>query len=68
MNSVVLQEITHTQTNFADFHSFVDVSFESSDMGVSFGLSTEKRQLVKDHGSIQGARERIKIYKELKRE
>lgn len=50
-------------SNFADFRSFVDVSFDSSDLCVSFGMSTENRHLVRDHRSIQGQERKLRDIK-----
>jgi hypothetical protein len=43
----------------------VDVSFESSDTCLSFGIAIESRKLVQN---LQGRRDRMKWYKDLKRE
>jgi hypothetical protein len=45
----------------------VDVSFESSDMCVPFGMLTEIRKLLRDHGrGLQGRGNRRLCYKLLK--
>lgn len=51
LERITLSEITHSRkTNIVCFFSFVDKSFESSDMCISLEIITDNRKLVRNMG------------------